>query len=206
MERSEELRNRSAEEEVMAAFRARRWEPEREASHWALAVVVVAGVLGLAGWGLMRMDPSADGVAGDPPAGVEAIEERVARTVTIDPVESPVTAPVRESAPGVIGIYECRQDGQKILSDRPCGPDAVERLIGTIRREYLDRVVFWNAVDLERKLETFRDYYNGHRVHRAIAGLTPAQRAGALSPAPAALDHHGWQQHCRGLFEIPVAA
>jgi hypothetical protein len=33
----------------------------------------------------------------------------------------------------------------------------VDRLIGTIRREYLDRVFFWNAVDLERRLETFRD-------------------------------------------------
>ena len=54
--------------------------------------------------------------------------------------------------------------------------------------------------------EAFRDYYNDHRVHLAIAGLTPAQRAGALSPAPAALDHYGWQRHCRGLFEIPVAA
>ncbi|MGB2816959.1 MAG: hypothetical protein WBC37_07030 [Burkholderiaceae bacterium] len=31
-------------------------------------------------------------------------------------------------------------------------------------------------------------------------------RAGALSPAPAALDHYGWQQRCRGLFELPVAA
>ena len=68
------------------------------------------------------------------------------------------------------------------------------------------RVPFWNAVDLERKLETFRDYYNGHRVHRALAGLTPVQFAGALSPAPAALDHYGWQRHCRGLFELPIAA
>jgi hypothetical protein len=41
---------------------------------------------------------------------------------------------------------------------------------------------------------------------RAIAGLTPAQFAGALSPAPAALDHYGGQQHCRGLFELPIAA
>ena len=88
----------------------------------------------------------------------------------------------------------------------PVSHPFVERLIGTIRREYLDRVFFWNAVDLARKLETFRDYYNGHRVHRAIAGLTPAQFAGALSPAPAALDHYGWQRHCRGLFELPIAA
>ena len=66
----------------------------------------------------------------------------------------------------------------------PASHPFVERLIGTIRREYLDRVFFWNAVDLARKLEAFRDYYNGHRVHRAIAGLTPAQRAGALRPLP----------------------
>jgi transposase InsO family protein len=88
----------------------------------------------------------------------------------------------------------------------PVSHPFVERLIGTIRREYLDRVFFWNAVDLARKLEAFRDYYNGHRVHRALAGLTPAQFAGALSPAPAELDHYDWQRHCRGLFELPIAA
>jgi putative transposase len=57
----------------------------------------------------------------------------------------------------------------------PVSHPFVERLIGTIRREYLDRVFFWNAVDLARKLETFRD-------------------------------HYGWQQHCQGLFEFPIAA
>ncbi len=31
----------------------------------------------------------------------------------------------------------------------PASHPFVERLIGTIRREYLDRVFFWNAVDLE---------------------------------------------------------
>ncbi len=31
----------------------------------------------------------------------------------------------------------------------------VERLIGTIRREYLDHTFFWNTQDLERKLDTF---------------------------------------------------
>jgi len=88
----------------------------------------------------------------------------------------------------------------------PVSHPFVERLLGTIRREYLDRVLFWNALDLARKLEAFRDYYNGHRVHRALAGLTPALRAGAPSPAAAALEHYAWQQHCRGLFQMPVAA
>jgi len=88
----------------------------------------------------------------------------------------------------------------------PVSHPFIERLIGTVRREYLDRVFFWNAVDLAQKLNEFRDYYNAHRVHRSLNGTTPAQRAGASSPAPAALDHHAWRQHCRGLFQTPIAA
>jgi transposase InsO family protein len=91
----------------------------------------------------------------------------------------------------------------------PCAPVShpfIERLIGTIRREYLDREFFWNAMDLTRKLAEFQDYYNPHRVHRSLAGDTPAQRAGAPSPAPAALDHYAWRPHCRGLFLTPIAA
>jgi putative transposase len=40
----------------------------------------------------------------------------------------------------------------------PVSHPFVERLIGTIRREYLDRVFFWNAVDLARKLNEYKDY------------------------------------------------
>ena len=80
----------------------------------------------------------------------------------------------------------------------PVSHPFVERLIGTIRREYLDHIFFWNAVDLAQKLEEFRDYYNADRVHRAHAGATPAQRAGAPCPAPASLDHYACRQHCRG--------
>ena len=87
----------------------------------------------------------------------------------------------------------------------PVSHPFVERLIGTIRREYLDRLFFWNAVDLARKLGEFTDYYNAHRVHRSLDGTTPARRAGASSPAPASLDRHVWRQHCRGLFQTPIA-
>ena len=38
----------------------------------------------------------------------------------------------------------------------PVSHPFVERLIGTIRREYLDRALFWNAVDLARKLGEFQ--------------------------------------------------
>src|SRR5207249_8765126 len=37
---------------------------------------------------------------------------------------------------------------------------------GTIRREFLDHVLIWNVIDLERKLEEFRNYYNESRVHQ----------------------------------------
>ena len=88
----------------------------------------------------------------------------------------------------------------------PVSHPFVERLIGTIRREVLDQMFFWNALDLTRKLEIFRRYYNERRVHRSLGGTTPAQRAGASAPAPATLDDYGWRQYCHGLFQIPVAA
>ena len=42
----------------------------------------------------------------------------------------------------------------------PVSHPFIEWLIGTVRREYLDRVFFWNALDLVRKLGEFIDYYN----------------------------------------------
>lgn len=71
----------------------------------------------------------------------------------------------------------------------PVSHPFVERLIGTIRREVLDQMFFWNAFDVTRKLEMFRRYYNEQRVHRSLGGTIPAQRAGVSAPAPATLDH-----------------
>jgi hypothetical protein len=49
----------------------------------------------------------------------------------------------------------------------------VERLIGTERSECLDRVLFWTATDLKRKLVEFQHYYNEHRTHAGRAGRPP---------------------------------
>jgi hypothetical protein len=46
----------------------------------------------------------------------------------------------------------------------------VERLIGTIRREYLDHMLFWTSADLENKLLDFRTYFNHHRTHHSREG------------------------------------
>src|SRR5438876_4144461 len=46
----------------------------------------------------------------------------------------------------------------------------VERLIGTVRRECLDRTLFWTTADLGNKLLDFRTYFDHHRTHTARGG------------------------------------
>jgi transposase InsO family protein len=82
----------------------------------------------------------------------------------------------------------------------------IERLIGTIRREYLDRLFFWTADDLERKLELFKNFYNVTRVHQGLSGDTPGEKAGGPTTQAAGLENYRWQTHCHGLFELPIAA
>jgi transposase InsO family protein len=82
----------------------------------------------------------------------------------------------------------------------------IERLIGTVRREFLDHTVFWNARDLESKLATFREYYNQHRVYSSLGGATPAETHGETPMSRAEIDHFLWQSHCCGVFQLPVAA
>jgi hypothetical protein len=60
----------------------------------------------------------------------------------------------------------------------PLSHPFVERLIGTIRRDFLDHVPFWSARDFQRKLTDFQDYYNHARVHRALDRGPPAERTG----------------------------
>lgn len=64
----------------------------------------------------------------------------------------------------------------------PCSHPFVERLIGTIRREYLDHLWFWNRLDLQRKLARFARYYNQARVHSALTENTPSEQRGLLRP------------------------
>ena len=66
-------------------------------------------------------------------------------------------------------------------------------------------MLFWTAVDLERKLVEFKEYYNEHRAHAGRAGRPPApslDTAGVL----ASLQAYRWQTHCRGLYHTPRAA
>lgn len=90
----------------------------------------------------------------------------------------------------------------KSLPDAPLSHPFVERLIGTIRREFLDHVPFWTASDLEQKLTDFAHYYNCERTHRALGGNPPAPSSKGLANILSVT----WQSHCRGLYQLPVAA
>ena len=94
----------------------------------------------------------------------------------------------------------------KTVPEVPVSHPFIERLIGTVRREFLDHILFWNAADLERKLGEFRYYYNHHRVHASLKGDTPAEVAGEAKVRCAKIDDFRWQLHCRGLVQLPIAA
>ena len=84
----------------------------------------------------------------------------------------------------------------------PLSHPFVERLIGTLRRECVDQMLFWSASDLEHKLVAFQDFYNSHRAHGSLDGWTPIPTRQDV----AMLDHYRWEEHCRGLYQTPIAA
>jgi transposase InsO family protein len=79
----------------------------------------------------------------------------------------------------------------------------IERLIGTVRRECLDQMLFWTATDLELKLEAFQEYYNRYRTHAALAGRTPVETSDCKDLS---FGSYRWRMHCRGLYQTPIAA
>jgi len=97
-------------------------------------------------------------------------------------------------------------DEIKTVPHVPLSHPFVERLIGTMRREFLDHVLFWNACDLERKLAEFQSYYNAARSHAALDGRTPLTFADNRREAPADLRKVRWVPYCRGLVQLPGAA
>ena len=88
----------------------------------------------------------------------------------------------------------------------PLSHPFVERLIGMIRREYLDQVPFWSARDLERKLLLFKEYYNKDRVHRGLDRAPPAEKVGSTGRKIVRLNDYRWEKCCRDLYKLPAAA
>jgi putative transposase len=85
----------------------------------------------------------------------------------------------------------------------PLSHPIVERLIGTVRRECLDRTLFWTTADLENKLLDFKTYFNHHRTHTAREGRPPDD---PLPRQVANLQSYRWETHCGGLYQTAIAA
>jgi hypothetical protein len=63
-----------------------------------------------------------------------------------------------------------------------------------------------NVVDLERRLELFKDYYNHMPTHASLDGNMPAIISGDRVALLAPLNSYAWKKHGGGLFQLPVAA
>ena len=94
-------------------------------------------------------------------------------------------------------------DEIKSLPHVPMSHPFVERLIGSIRRELLDQTLFWTATDLKNKLRDYKGYYNQHRCHSSREGVSPEDSGSAEIVD---INNYRWKNHCRGLFQLPVAA
>ncbi len=100
----------------------------------------------------------------------------------------------------ILGIYEV-----KTIPHVPVSHLFIKRLIGTIRREYLDHLLFWNESDLERKLNAFKSYNNDSRIYQSLKEQTLEEVGEPPSPW-VDFKYFVWQSHCQGLFQTPRAA
>jgi len=77
----------------------------------------------------------------------------------------------------IIGIEEI-----KTVPYAPMSHPHIERVIGTIRQEYLDRA------------------------HTALNGIPPTKYGNTPKSKPASLNNFSWENHCNGLFQTPIPA
>lgn len=63
--------------------------------------------------------------------------------------------------------------------------------------------VFWTATDLDNKLHDYRHYFNQYRCHSSGNGTTPVE---TTHSNVVNIKDYRWGKHCRGLFELPMAA
>jgi hypothetical protein len=95
----------------------------------------------------------------------------------------------------------------KSIPYMPCSHPFIERLIGTVRRDFLGQTLFWNAIDLERKLKDFVDEPIGRPPENAclsifLAGRCLRQPDGATSRVEAKLANYAMDLFLRGLSSM----
>jgi len=113
--------------------------------------------------------------------------------------------PLFESLIWKINLAEWGVDEVKSVPTIPWSHPFVERLIKSVRNEYLDNLLFWNGVDLERKLEKYREYFNTGRVHRSLEGKFPSQVANENRVKHADIRDYRMKSFCNGMYKVPIA-
>jgi putative transposase len=101
---------------------------------------------------------------------------------------------IRDRAGQFTGSFDAvlTAEGIRIVASPPQSPKAnaiCERVIGTLRRELLDRLLIIDEQHLHRVLTEYLMHYNTARPHRSLGQLTPAQ-ADTCPPEPVNLAEH----------------
>jgi putative transposase len=85
-----------------------------------------------------------------------------------------------------------RSDGIRTIRTPVRAPRAnafIERWIGTVRRECLDRMLILNRRHLERALRVYIRHYNEHRPHRSLGQRPPIEEPPPGTETNVDLDH-----------------
>lgn len=102
---------------------------QREWADWLLAGLIVSALLAGA-WAMLGGFEKAEKV--DNEGAVTLTPEGELAPVSEANIAPPLEIVARTSEPAsVVSIYECVENGQKVLADRPCGPNATVRMIDT---------------------------------------------------------------------------
>jgi hypothetical protein len=71
-------------------------------------------------------------------------------------------------------------------------------MIGTLRRELLDKILIVNEHHLRRNLTIYLHHFNTARPHRTLGQLTPAQ---AQTPPPPVINLTGYRIRRRAILD-----
>ena len=183
-------------------------------SLWSVDLLRCESLLVKAHWVMVLMDHSSRRIVGfavqagvlDGPAVCRMLNRILSATANRPRSLSSDHDPLFEYQRWKANLRLLEIEERKTVPYVPLSHPFIERLIGTLRREFLDQIPFWTARDLERKLALFKDYYNRERTHHSLGGNTPATKAENLARRPLDLAAYRWQPHCRGLFQLPAQA
>jgi hypothetical protein len=113
---------------------------------------------------------------------------QAARTFLIDAEATKLKFLIRDRGGQFTDAFDAvfADAGLRVIKSPPQAPQAnarCERLIGTLRREFLDRMLIRNEHHLRRTLTRYLERYNTARPHRGIGQLSPSQAETRL-PTP----------------------